>query len=148
MDSALRNRLAGAIFVIGAATSGVWAYLGIRDLAGTYSSGAGAFGSVDSLWLLRYLLPVLITAVLSAFARDRGRSAVVLRRAFLLATLIPIALVVLLVSAAFSGAFVHGVNGIWLSVLIAVLMAGALWLPMQALFAAGFLGLLIKPREG
>ena len=143
-----RNRLAIIVFGIGAAVSVVWAYRGVRGVLTMLDSGGGAFGFgiVDSLRLFRYLLPVLFTALLSAFARDRGKMAVILRRLFLFATVIPVALVALLVSAAFSGAFAHGVKGIWEGMLVAVLMAGGLWLPLQAFFAAGFLGLLIKGR--
>jgi hypothetical protein len=146
MDRVTRTRFARAIFLVGTVGSGVWALFGIRNLMALYSSGVAAFGSADSLGSLMYLLPVLITAVLSAVARDYGRSAVVLRRAFILATLIPMALVALFVSASFSGAFAHGVTGVWIGVVIAVFVAGALWLPLQTFFAAGFLGLLIKGR--
>ncbi len=146
MDSARRARLARAIFLVGTVGSGVWALFGIRNLMAPYDSGVGVFGSADSLGLLWYLLPVLVTAVLSAFARDYGRGAVLLGRTFVLATLNQIAFVVLLVSAGFAGVFAHGVTGVWVGVLIGAFVAGALWLPLQTFFAAGFLGLLIRGR--
>lgn len=61
-------------------------------------------------------------------------------------TSIPVGLAVLLLGAIFSGTFAHGVNGIWIGVGIAAFVVGALWLPLQAFFVAGFLGLLVKGR--
>ena len=58
-----------------------------------------------------------------------------------------IMLIALFVLATALGNFTHGIDGLWFALLIAAFVGGALWLPVQSFFAAGFLGLLIKERR-
>jgi len=146
-----RNRLALTVFLAGAIPSAAWALYNLwplKDLLGFGDFGGGGIGGfttgVDAL--------VSIAAPLIAFAisrRVRAHEGLALRlrtaHMAVTATIIMLVAVFILVTAL--GNVTHGIDGLWFVLLIAAFAGGALWLPVQSFFAAGFLGLLIKERR-
>ena len=100
-------------------------------------SGAAGVG------LLGYALAAIITLWLSGRIRNLGRTGRLLRRVYLVATLALLSVFALVVSQLFFDVLDFR-GGIPWGFVVATFIAGALWLPVQAFFAAGFLGLLIK----
>jgi hypothetical protein len=149
---AWRNRLAVVIFGIGATLSAVWGYHGVRGVLTGFDAGGGGIGAgvVGSSELLVNVLPVIITFWLSAQIRNRGRTEQAFRRLHLFATLALVAVLTLFVSEFFFQLFfrshVFGRGMISWAIFIASFIAAVIWLPLQAFFAAGFLGLLIRGR--
>jgi hypothetical protein len=156
---AWRNRLAIVIFGVGAALSAVWAYSGVRSVLTELGLGGGSgigavsfgFGSLGLLELVEYVLPVIITFWLSARLRYRGRIEKISRQVHLVATLTLVAAIMLFLVSFLSEVFlrthVFGRGMIDWSIFVGSFIGGVLWLPLQAFFAAGFLGLLIKGRS-
>src|SRR5690349_15318967 len=95
MDATTRTRLARLVFITGTTLAVLWAVVGIRDLVLMFRGGVGGFGSADLVVALEYLVPTLVTALLARLAIDRDRTAVLLWRVFVTATLVPIGLLCL-----------------------------------------------------
>jgi hypothetical protein len=142
-----RDRAAFLIFGLGAALSIAWAYVGIRGVLRMLDAGGGAFGSsTDFGGLLEYVLPLFVTLRLSGGMSEHGRSGLLLRRVYLFATLTLLAIFALFVSQLFFHSEIFGDGLLGWSVFVSSFFAGALWLPVQAFFAAGFFGLRIRRR--
>ena len=135
------------MFGLGAILSAAWAYQNISGLLIMYESGGGFFRTEEPFGLLTNVLPAFLTWWLAACVRNYGGSSRIWRRMHQVITLTIVSLVVLFVGALATGTFAHGVNGIWVGLTATALVAIALWLPLQGLFASVFVGLLIKgPR--
>jgi hypothetical protein len=141
------NRLALSVFLAGAIASAVWAFFNLRPLAQMFGSGGGGIGGFsDSVDALKYVLAPLIAFAISGRVRAREGLAQRLRTAHMATTATIIMLIALFVLATSLGNFTHGIDRLWFALLVAAFVGGALWLPVQSFFAAGFLGLLIKER--
>jgi hypothetical protein len=141
----LRDGIAIVVSGVGAVLSVAWAYRNVRGALTSLDAG-GFVGSSSAFELLGYALPVLVTFWLSARVADRGRSGRILRRVYLFATRSLLVIFLSFVAQVFLRVdfLSHGRIG-W-ALFVAVFVSGALWLPVQAVFASGFLGLLIKGR--
>jgi hypothetical protein len=141
-----RNRMAIIVFTTGTILSVAWAYRGVRDVLRLLDTGGGIFGSSNGIGLLGYVLPVFGTFLLSNRIRSRGRTEQTFRECYLFATLTLVTILAVSVAQAFRirPFFGDGVLG-W-AFFVASFFAVALWLPVQAFFAAGFVGLLIRRR--
>jgi hypothetical protein len=148
-----RNRLAIVTFGIGAALSTVWAYRGVRGVLTGFDAGGGGIGAgvVGISELFENVLPVVITFWLSAQIRNRGRIEQISRQVHLFATLMLVAAIMLFLVSFLGEVFlrshVFGRGMIDWSIFIGSFIAAVIWLPVQAFFAAGFVGLLIKGRS-
>jgi hypothetical protein len=139
-----RTRLAKAVFGLGAAISGTWAFFNVRALAEMYESGGGGFVSSVAIDTLKYVVPAAIAFWLAMRVRDRSRSIRLLRRAHLFVSFTIVLLLLLLMVGTFGGAFTSGLDGPWRAVLVGAFIGVAVWLPVQVFFVAVFSGLLIK----
>jgi hypothetical protein len=141
-----RNRMAIIVFGIGATLSVAWAYRGVRDVLRLLDTGGGILGSSNGFVLLGYVLPVFVTFLLSNWIRSRGRTEQTFRECYLFATLTLVTIFAVSVVQGFRirPFFGDGVLG-W-AVFVASFFAVAIWLPVQAFFAAGFVALLIRRR--
>jgi hypothetical protein len=148
MNAPEQDRLALVLIRIAAVVCLVWGTVKLVDLFASFfaNHGGSGLGSAGAPETLEYLAPAFFSAVLSAYVRDRRPYGRVLHRAFVFATLVPIALIVLVIAVGFKGAFARGVNGAWLLLFGSAFVASTLWLPMQVFFLLAFLSLLTVPR--
>jgi hypothetical protein len=146
-----RSPLAVIVFAAGALASVLWAVyklLPLRDLFGLGDVGSGGIGGFTTeLDALRFLVAPLITFAIAHFVRERTGVAETLRRAHIAATFVILGVMMLFVLVTAIGQFTHGVDGIWYALLTCAFIGGALWLPLQGFFTAGFIGLLINERR-
>ena len=140
-----RDRLAIVVFGVGSLSAAAWAYVGVRSVLRMLNEGGG-FGSAGIVELLKYLVPFLVTLRLSVGMRHWGRLGRIVQRAYLLVlSAIFVAFALLLTEPIFHRhIFGHGLID-W-SIFVAALVAGAVWLPVQMFFAAGFVALRITLR--
>ena len=104
-----RTRLATAVFGLGAAISGTWAFFNVRALVEMYEAGAGGgFITSGAIDVLECLLPAVIAFWLATRVRERTGRVQFLRRAHQIASFTMAVLVVLLGAAAIAGAFNRG----------------------------------------
>ena len=141
-----RDRLAIVVFGVGSVGAAAWAYVGVRSVLRMLNEGGGGFGSAGIFELVKYLVPFLLTLRLSVGMRHWGRLGRVVQRAYLLALFaIFVAFALLLTEPIFHRhIFGHGLID-W-SIFVAAFVAGAVWLPVQTFFAAGFVALRIMRR--
>jgi len=140
-----RNRIALAVFALGAIASGAWAVYNLLPLGDFFHNGGGFVGgTADTIDALRYILAPAIVFAISRFVRVHDGVARGLRRVHLAFSASIVALLVIFIVATALGQFIHGMDGVWFALLVATFIGGALWLPVQGFFTAGFLSLLIK----
>ncbi|HEY1308429.1 MAG TPA: hypothetical protein VGF24_32995 [Vicinamibacterales bacterium] len=141
-----RNRLGVAVFIIGVAVCGVWAFSNMQFLVGFSETGSGGLGYVSGGYFaiddLQVIGAPLIAFVLSVLARKRGGFARSLRRAHIIATVTVVLILVLLITFVISGRAPR----LEPTVFLALMFCSALWVPLQGFFASGFLALLIQKR--
>jgi len=146
-----RNRLGVAVFIVGAAACAVWAIYNLRPLKGLIGFrdfGGGSIGGfATSADALQYILAPLIAFAMSRLVRERAGLAQRLRRAHVALTATIVGVIALFILVTALGNFTHGVDGLWFVLLACAFVGGALWLPLQGFFTAGFLGLLISERR-
>jgi len=146
-----RERVAVAVFIVGSVLCGSWAVYNLWPLKGLFGfddfGGGAIFGLSTTVDALKYIVAPLIAFAISRRLRHAGALARRLRRAHLAASVGIVALLVALAAATASGAFAYGIDGVWFALLIATFAGGALWLPLQAFFTAGFVSLLIAQRK-
>jgi hypothetical protein len=125
------------------AASAVWIAVAIRRVLAMLDHGGGVFGSSAGVGLVGYVLPFILTAWL--FRRVRGEGTLIRR----LRTLYALSMTPLLTVLAFfvsqlflpRDLFGHGLVG-WY-VFESFFLVGAVWLPVQAFFAAAFVSVLV-----
>lgn len=143
-----RQWLALAIFAIGAVVSGVWAVVNLRPVTEMFGAGSGfAGGTVDTIDAFTFIVAPLVAFAISRRLRQRGVLARRLRRAHIILSVTIVALIASLIVSEVLGTFAHGLNGLGFALLVATVAGGALWLPVQSFFTAGFISLLIAKRE-
>lgn len=148
--ASLRSWLGAAVFGLGVVVSLVWAYVNIRPLIEAIGAGSGDVGTVSSppYELLQYFVPPVVAFFLASRVRGRGNLARRLRRLHLLTSVCWIlALGLLGVVIVSGGGAVSGLSGLWLMATFGTLVGGALWLPVQTVFSAAFLGVLIRGKH-
>lgn len=121
--------------------SAVWMLAAIRRVHAMFDQGNGGVGSagVDSLG---YVLPLLLTVWLFRRTRGQGRIAQRLRTAYALSMAGLFTVFALFISELFlpRELFGHGLLGWYL--FQSSFFAAAVWLPVQAFFAAAFVSVL------
>ena len=146
-----RNRLGVAVFIVGAAICAVWAFYNLRPLNGLFHLGDFGGGSIagftTSTDALQYVVAPLIAFACARRVRERAGIARRLRRAHVAFTATIVGVIALFIVVTALGNFTHGVDGLWFVLLAAAFVGGALWLPLQGFFTAGFLGILISERR-
>ena len=146
-----RTPLGIVVFAAGALLSATWAFYNLRPLkelfgVGDYGGG-GLVGYATSVDVLGYIVAPLIAWAISRRVRERTGVARIMRRAHLTAMGLVVAVIAAFVAVTISGSFANGVDGLSFVLLAATFIGGALWLPLQGFFAAGFLGLLINEKR-
>jgi hypothetical protein len=140
-----RNRIAFAVFALGSIASAVWAFYNLQPLSDFFHEGGGFVGgTADTIDALRYVLAPAAVFAISRFVRAQDGVARGLRRVHLAFSASVVALLVIFIVATALGRFTHGIDDVWFALLVATFIGGALWLPVQSFFTAGFLSLLIK----
>ena len=140
-----RNRLAIVVFGIGSVGAAAWAYVGVRSVLRMLNEG-GFFGSAGIFELLKYLVPFLLTLRLSVGMRHWGRLGRIVQRGYLLALFAIFVAFALLLTEPIFHRHIFGHGLIDRSIFVAAFVAGAVWLPVQTFFAAGFVALRIMLR--
>ena len=132
-----------AVFGIGAVVSAVWAYHNIQPLMVADISETGATPKASAFELLQYFVPPLVAFWLARRVRGRGHLARRVRQAHVRTTVGWIVCVGFLSMLALS----TNTGILWLIAMYGTVLGGALWLPVQTLFSAAFLGLLIRGKH-
>ena len=140
-----RDRLAILVFGAGSVGAAIWAYVGVRSVLQMLDEG-GFFGSAGIFELLKYVLPFLVTLRLSVGMRRWGRLGSIVQRGYLLALFALFVAFALLLTEPIFHRHIFGNGLIDRSIFVAAFVAGAVWLPVQTFFAAGFVALRIMPR--
>lgn len=145
----MRNRIALAIFLIGAVPSLWWAWLGLKhilDFLGVYqpssSSGLDAM-SGDLREPMFALVSLLVVLVLAALARGRSTLARRLERVHRYTSLGVIAIALLLIPAEFVRGWGDLFHQIGDDVFILSFIGFTWFLPWQALCASAFAAILV-----
>lgn len=146
-----RNPLAMIVFALGAILCTAWAAYNLwplRDLFGFGDFGGGGIsGLTTGIDALTAVVAPIVAFAISRFVRERTGFARTFKRAHVATTATITGVIAVFIIVTALGDFTHGVDGIWFALLAATFVGGALWLPLQSFFVAGFIGLLINERR-
>jgi hypothetical protein len=146
-----RHLLAVIVSSAGALLSVVWAIYNLRPLSALFGfkdfGGGAIFGYSTGIDVLLYIIAPLVAFLISTRVRERPGLARILRRAHLTVTALIIGLIALFIVLTAAGNFAQGIDGLAFALLVLTFAGGALWLPLQTFFTAGFVGLLIDQHR-
>jgi hypothetical protein len=155
VKSSTRNYFGAALFAIGAIASIAWAYRITRDVLEMFEGASGGIGAV-SFGLVQevafYAVALGAHWSLAGWLRRQGRAGVTLKRIHLIVTLaMPAATVAMTLWMARTIVIPAVESALppesYRSAVIVLFLLGGLALPVQAFFAAAFLGLWVGSRQ-